>query len=296
MERLDKAFQGFFRRIKTAGKAGFPRFRGMNRYDSFTLKQAGWKLEGRYLYIANIGRFKLKLSRPIQGDIKTVTIRRSSTGKWFVSFSCDNVSKREFPDTKEQIGIDVGLKTFCVDSDANSFQNPKYSRKAQVKLRVLSRSLTRRKKGSARRAKARLLLAKQHEKTANQRNDFLHKTANHYIRHYAEIFVEDLKITNMLKNRRLSKSIADASWGMFFDLLSYKAEEAGRTVMKIKPYGTSQNCSGCGERVAKTLSVRIHKCPNCQLKLDRDLNAAINIKAAGQADNSVTYPVRKACC
>jgi putative transposase len=288
INRLDKAYKAFFRRIKTGQKAGFPRFKGKHRYDSFTLKQAGWKMQGRYLYVRNVGRFKLRLSRPIRGDIKTVTIRHTKTGKWFVCFSCDNVPEKTFPKTTQMVGIDVGLKSFCVDSDATSFDNPKYYRRNQRKLRRLQRSLSRKKKGSANREKARLEVAKMHERISNQRSDFLHKVANHYIINYDKIFVEDLKITNMVKNSRLSKSIADAGWGMFFEMLCAKAVEAGRTVQKVKPHGTSQICSICGEHVAKTLSVRVHKCPNCSVELDRDLNAALNILAVGQTVSSVT--------
>jgi putative transposase len=134
----------------------------------------------------------------------------------------------------------------------------------------------------ARQGKARVLVAGAHEKIASQRKDFLHKTANHYIESYQSIYVGDLNIKSMVKNRHLAKSIADSSWGMFFNLLAYKAEEAGRTVVRVTPNGTSQICSGCGEKVPKSLSVRIHKCPVCNLVIDRDVNASLNILALGQ--------------
>jgi putative transposase len=289
IQRLDKAYQAFFQRVKQGnGKAGFPRFRGQDRYDSFTLKQAGWQIEGRYLNIKNIGRFKLFLSRPIEGDIKTVTIRKSSTGKWFVAFSCDNVPEREFAGTDAEVGIDVGIKSFCVDSDGKSVANPQYFRKAERELTRRQRSLSRKKRGSKRRQKARLLVAKSHKKVTNQRKDFLHKTANHYIKKYQSIAIEDLNIKGMVKNRHLAKSISDSSWGMFFNLLAYKAEEAGRQVVKVTPNGTSQICSGCGEKVPKSLAVRVHSCPFCNLVLDRDLNASLNIKALGQRVQALT--------
>lgn len=178
IERLNRAFKAFYQRVKQRnGKHGFPRFKSRNRYDSFTLKQTGWRLEGRYLYIKNIGRFKLFLSRPIDGDIKTVTIRRSSAGGWFVAFSCDNVLIKEYSETTHQIGIDVGVKSFCVDSDGNQIQNPKCLEQSLKFLKKRQRSLSRKKKGSGRRNNARILVAKCHEKIANQRKDFLHKTA-----------------------------------------------------------------------------------------------------------------------
>ncbi|GFP24634.1 putative transposase [Candidatus Hakubella thermalkaliphila] len=284
LQRLDKAFKGFYQRLKERhSKAGFPRFKSKNRYDSFTLKQSGWRLEGRCLYIKNVGRFKLFLSRPIEGDIKTVTIRRTSTGKWFIAFSCDNVPVKKLSDTPAEIGIDVGIKSFCLDSEANQIQNPKHLEKSLKLLRRRQRSLSRKKKGSRRRNKARILVAKAHEKVVNQRKDFLHKVANLYIKAYNTIYVEDLNIKGMIRNRYLSRSIADSSWGMFFNLLSYKAAEAGRTVVKVTPNGTSQICSGCGEKVPKSLSVRVHQCPFCKLVLDRDHNASLNILRLGQS-------------
>lgn len=288
IERLGKAFDGFFRRLKRGQKPGFPRFRGYNRHDSVTLKQTGWKLEGKYLTITNIGKIKLFLSRPMEGEIKTVTICRTATGKWFVCFSCNNVAEKILPDTGRETGIDVGIKSFCVNSEGKPVDNPKHFRTSENLLHRRQRSLSRKKRGSNRRKKARYLVAKTHEKVSNQRKDFLHKTANAYIQNYDTIYIEDLKIKNMVKNRHLSKSISDSSWGMFFNFLAYKAEEAGRRLVKINPNGTSQICSGCGKKVFKFLSVRTHRCPFCGLVLDRDHNAAINILRAGQALQALT--------
>lgn len=288
LERLDKAYKAFFRRVKNGENPGFPRFKNHNSYNSFTLKQTGYIFEGRYLYIKNVGRFKLFLSRPIEGDIKTVTVRRMPTGKWFVTFSCDNISAKQFPQTDKEIGIDVGIKSFCVDSDGGQVANPKYLINAEKQLRRRYRKLSRRKKGSGRRNKARILVAKAHEQIANQRKDFLHKVANQYIVKFQTIYVEDLKIKNMVRNRHLSKSISDSSWGIFFNFLFYKAENAGRKIIKVRPNGTSQICSSCGERVPKNLSVRIHSCPFCGLKIDRDLNASLNILQDGQSCQALT--------
>ncbi|HEC64073.1 MAG TPA: transposase [bacterium] len=280
LDRLHKAYQSFFRRIKHGETPGFPRFKAKHRYNSFTLRQAGWKLEGQNLYIRNVGRLKLNLHRPIEGKIKTVTIRLTPTEKWFVSFSCDKVVPKTYSHTAAKVGIDVGLKNFAVDSDGHVIENPKFFNKSQKILRRRQRKLSRCKKGSKQRGKARLLVAKAHEKISNQRLDFLHKTANYYVENYDVIHIEALRIDKMIKNKYLARSIADASWGKFFELLSFKAEEAGRTLVRVDPKDTSQTCSSCGRKTPKSLSIRVHKCKHCGLVLDRDLNAALNIKEA----------------
>ena len=274
---------GFFNRLKTGtDKAGFPRFRSRDRYHSFVLKQAGWKLEHSNLYVKNVGRFKLKLHRPIQGDIKTVTITQARTGKWFVVFSCDNVPEKIYPEPiHDSIGLDVNISNFLTDSEGVVVENLKYFRNGEKYLRLCQRRLSRRKKGSNSRRNARLLLVKAHEHVCNQRQDFLHKIANTYVSTYSNIYVENLKIKNMIKNKHLSKSIADVSWGKFFELVSYKAVEAGRTLLKVRPHNTSQLCSKCGNIVPKTLKERVHDCKNCGLVLTRDHNSAINILKRG---------------
>lgn len=292
LERLNRAYRHFFRWVKNGnGKVGFPRFKGWNRYDSFTLKQHSWKIEGKYLRIQNVGRFKMRLSRPIEGTIKTVTIHRVPSGKWYACFSCDNVPVKKLPKSEVAVGIDVGIKAFAVDSDGGKVDNPLYLRQAEATLKRKQRKLSRRKEGSNRRGKARVLVAKAHEKVKAQRCDFLHKTANYYVANYRLIAVEDLNIKGMVKNRHLSKSISDSSWGQFFELLNCKAEEAGRTLVKVPPNNTSQICSGCGEKVPKTLAVRVHACPYCGLVLDRDENAARNINAVGQTVQAKTKEI-----
>ena len=269
VERVGKAFQGFFSRLKKMGeKAGFPRFKSYHRYDSFTLKTSGWKLDGRHL--------------KIKGRIKTINVRRDSCGDWWVSFSCDGVPERSFPEPRaELVGIDVGIAHFSTDTEGLHVANPKYYRKAQEELRRKQRKVSRRKKGSNRRKKAVNELAKAHRKVANMRLDFLHKTANYYITNFQMICIEALKVKNMVKNRHLSKSIADAGWSTFFELLSYKAAGAGRELVKVNPKNTSQNCSGCGKKVPKSLAARVHNCPYCNLSLDRDVNAARDIAVSG---------------
>jgi putative transposase len=284
IERLDKAFKAFFRRLKLGETPGFPRFKGLDRYQSFTLKQAGWKLVGRNLYITGLGRFKLFLSRPIEGTIKTITIQHTSTGKWIVSFSCGDVTPKVFPaPVKEEIGIDVGIKSFLTDSEGNIVENPKFFKKSERELRKRQRKLSRAKAGSNRRKKAKHQVVKVHEYITNQRKDFAFKTALLYVTMYHSIYIEALQITNMVRNGHLSKAISNAAWGIFFNALSAKAAEATRTVVAVNPRNTSQLCSGCGMLVPKKLSVRIHVCLSCGLTLDRDENAARNIVQHGRA-------------
>jgi putative transposase len=292
IRRLEKGYKAFFRRVKTGdGKAGFPRFKSRDRYHSFTLTLTGWKLDGRYLLIRNMGRFKLRLSRPIEGNIKTVTIRRETSGHWYVCFSCDKVPERKLMPLIKTVGIDVGIKSFCVDSDGHREFNPAYFCHAQKLLRVRQRVLCRRVKNSNGRKLARILVAKAYEKVSNQRNDFLHKVANHYVTNYGVIYFEDLNISGMVKNHHLAKLINDASWGKFFEMLAYKAEEAGRQLIKVPRFEpTSKTCSECGAiNQELTLNDRQWFCKSCGASHDRDYNAAKNIRGVGQTLQEQTY-------
>lgn len=280
LEKLDKTYQSFFRRIKRGEKAGFPRFKGRDRYNSFKLKQSSWSLTGNKLIIRNIGTLKLFLSRPILGDIKTVTVKYTSAG-WFVSFSCDNVPRNILPTNGKEIGIDVGLKVFLADSDGNFVDNPRFFRKAEKELRRKQRAFSRKKLRSKRRQKAKRQVQRVHKKVKNQRADFIKKLAKEYVDSNGVIYVEALKIVNMVKNKYLSKSISDASWNMFRQWLTFKAEEAGRKVIAVNPKNTSQICL-CGETVKKSLAVRVHKCSVCGLVIDRDTLAAKNVLRFGQ--------------
>jgi putative transposase len=224
IERLDKTFKAFFSRVKNGqGKAGFPRFKSKDRYNSFTLKQTGWRLEDKYLSIRNVGRFKLRLSRPIEGIIKTVTIHRERSGHWYVCFACDNVPERKLTPSDKSVGIHMSNDKFCADSDGECIENPKYFIQAEKRLRIAQRILSHRVKGSKRREKARILLAKKYEKTTNQRDYFLHKVANKYVAGYGAIYIEDVNINITDKNHEnhsVTKIVQDASWGKFFELLN----------------------------------------------------------------------------
>lgn len=283
LERLDRVYQQFFRRVKSKkGKAGYPRFKSHKRYDSFTLKQSGWKLEGKYLHLTNIGTLKLRLSRPIQGTIKTVTVKRAANNTWFVCFSCDNVPAKEFPQTNKQIGIDVGISTFCTDSRGLKTSYPDHIGKKLKQLKIRQRRAAKKINYSKRQRKAYALIGKSYQNIVNAKEDFLHKLANYYIKNCAIIYVEDLEIPKMSHTAQLGNKLYNICWGKFFTYLTYKAEEAGRQIIKVNPAGTSQKCSKCGNVVPKTLKTRVHECKSCGLVLDRDLNASLNILRAGQ--------------
>ena len=275
-DRVDKAFQNFFRRIKTRkGRAGFPRFKSFRRYKSITYPQNGYAFINGKLHISKIGDIKIVLHRPIQGKIKTLTIKRTPTGKWFAVFSCEvhlEPQKHKFPDNK--VGIDVGLENFATLSDGTKIENPRYLIASERRLKILQRRLSRKVKGSANRRKARFNVAELHELIANQRNDFLHKLSRFFVQKYGYIAIEDLNIKGMVRHPYLAKHINDASWGTFFRNLTYKAEEAGCEIVKVSPNKTSITCSQCGIDVPKTLATRWHICPNCGLHIHRDLNSA----------------------
>jgi len=277
LRRLDKAFKAFFHRVHNGEKPGYPRFKGRNRYDSFTYPDvAGWKLNGKKLRLTKIGTLKLRLHRPIQGEIKTVTIQ-CKVGKWYVCFSVVIPKPDPLPKTGKQVGIDVGIESFATTSDGAQIENPRWYRRAEWKLKQAQRKVSKRKKGSKRRAKAVRQLQRAHVKIGNQRRDFHHKLANKLIAESDVIAFEKLNVKGMVQNPYLAKSISDAGWGQFLRILCVKAVEAGRTAIAVKPQLTSQLCSGCGQRVDKGLSQRWHGCPHCGLWLHRDHNAAHNI-------------------
>jgi putative transposase len=274
---LDKAFRAFFRRAKAGEKAGYPRFKGLNRFDSFGFKEYGngFKVDGRRLKLSGIGRVAIRWHRPIEGDIKTLRITRKA-GKWYASFACD-VEEKPLPSTGRAIGVDVGVYSLIATSDGELIGNPKWYRDGQAKLRILQRTVSRRKKGGGNRRKAVHVLQVHHEYIVNQRKDFLNKLANTLVLNNDLIAIEDLRIQNMVKNHNLSKSILDGGWGYFAKRLSDKAVEAGREVVRVNPAYTSKTCSGC-ETIFENfdLSVRWIDC-KCGLSINRDINAAINI-------------------
>jgi putative transposase len=284
LARLDKAFQAFFRRIREGQTPGYPRFHGRDRYNSFTYKEFGngATLENGVLALSKIGRITLRWSRPLEGTPKTVTVSREADG-WYVCFSCADVPVQPLPATGHETGIDLGLESFVALSDGTMIHNPRCYRKAERALKTAQRRVSRRTKGSVRRRKAVGLLARAHLKVKRQRQDFHHKVALRLVQTTDTIYHEDLQTANMVKNPHLAKSIADAGWSAFLSILSAKAAWAGRTVVAVPPAYTSQTCSLCGVIVAKGLSVRWHRCPDCGTSLHRDHNAAKNIERLGQS-------------
>lgn len=276
VERLNKAYQAFFK------GGGYPKFQGRHRYNSITFKQTSWKLADNRLQLRGCGPVNVKWSREIEGDIKTVTIKRSKSGKWFVYFSCDNVPARVYPATDKEVGIDLGTMNLVTTNEGEILGDTRFLQRKLKYLRRLNRALARKKnKRSNRRKKTVKRLSRLHEKIANQRRDMHYKTSAKLVKENALIVHEAISPKFMLANKNLSQRASDAGWSQFLTFLHSKAAQAGRRVIAVNPYNTSQICSGCGEVVKKSLGVRWHEC-QCGASLDRDHNAAINIlKRAG---------------
>jgi putative transposase len=278
-------------REKKPGKKGYPQFQHDNR--SIEYKQTGWKLDadGKHITFTDgcaIGRLRLvgnpkqKIAAFPTNHIKRVRIVRRADG-YYCQFSVAAERHVEHVSTGTPIGIDVGLTSFLTDSDGNTVEHPRLYRKAEKKLKRLHRQHSRTVKKSSNRKKAQKVLAKGYLKVQRQREDFARKQANALVSSHDGVAYEHLQIRNMVRNRKLSKSIHDAGWGIFLQWLAYYAQVHGIPVMAIAPQYTSQDCSGCGTRVKKSLSIRTHICPSCGLVMDRDQNAACNIleKALG---------------
>ena len=284
LARLDKTDQAFFRRVKAGQTPGFPRFKGRDRFHSFACKEYGngARLDHGVLVLSKIGRSAVRWSRPLAGTPKTVTVSQEAEG-WYVAISCADVPVQPLPLTGEATGIDLGLERFATLANGSQIANPRIFRVAELALQRAQRRVARRKRGSHRRKKAVTLLAQAHQTVRRTRADFHHTTARTLVRQYDTIYHEDLQTANMVRNHHLAKSIADAGWSAFLGILSFKAAEAGKTVVAVPPAYTSQACSGCGVLVQKALSVRWHACPDCGTSLHRDHNAALNILRLGQS-------------
>jgi len=263
-------------KYKREGKdCGFPRFKSFERMKSLCYPQMGFKLVGNRLKVSPFGEIKLKLHREIKGKIKTLTLKREPSGKWFAIFT---VEQEEMPKLNNGsiVGIDLGLSKLAVVSDGSIIVNPRHVKKHERRIAVLGRQFSRKKKGSCNRWKAKVKLARAYEKLGNSRLDFLHKTSRNLVNRYSLISLENLNIKSMVQEK-FGKQINDAGWGTLAGMLCYKAESAGCKVVFVNPSGTTQQCSRCGTVVPKGLADRVHNCPCCGLILDRDLNAAHNI-------------------
>jgi putative transposase len=288
LRQVDRAFQAFFRRIKAGQKADYPRFKRLPRFHSYSFPTYGngCKLRANNkLYIMGVGEVKVKLHREVAGHIKTVTLTKSC-GKWDVCFTVMLPRPAPLPATGTVVGIDVGVTSFAVLSDRTTITNPRYYQTAQAKLRRIQRRVSRRRKNSNRRRIAVQHLSRVHGHIKNQRRDFHHQVARKLVNQYDVIACEKLNILGLLKGS-LAKSLTDVGWGSFLSLLSDKAAEAGREIVKVKPYGTSQRCI-CGTPVPKSLKTQWHHCPQCELSVPRDHAAALEILRLGLSRRELT--------
>lgn len=301
LNRLDGSFQSFFSRVKEGNNPGFPKFKKKGQWDSITYPQFRSLPENKKLKIPKVGDIKIQYHRsiPYNAKIKTLTVKKEGA-RWFVSFSIEIPFEIERKPVKSAIGIDLGLIFFYKASDGSEVFAPKFFRKSEDKLKKLQKRLSKAEKLSPRYHKTLRAVQKTHHKIKNQRLDFLHKTANDLLKKSDAVMIENLNIKGMIKRAKpkqdnenslslnrsirksgLNKSILDASWYSFRQILEYKADALGKTVKTVAPHYTSQKCCGCGEIVKKSLSTRTHKCYNCGLVMDRDENAANNILGLG---------------
>jgi len=291
LDRVDKAYKNFFRRVKSGVKPfGYPKHKKF--VDSFTLDitikdgidiPTCWKLDGNLLTVKNIGVLKLRLHRPVIGRIKTVTVKREAD-QFYVIFSCENVATTPLPFTGHKVGLDMGLTSFVTDSDGVLVANPKHLGQIQKRLRVVQRKLARCKRGSNRRKMVKKQLAKLHLQVTNKRKDYSNNIANDYAKQNDIICVEKLNIKEMTAGKgRLNRHIMDSAWGGFLFQLKHKCNIYGREFVAVNPKNTTQMCSSCGNIPEKKLTLRdrIYVCDMCNFESNRDVNAANNILARG---------------
>ena len=283
LKNLDAAYQKFFKE-----HSGYPKFKSKKTHKfSYTCKCVSNNIEiiqNNKVKLPKLGIVKIKNKLPIQGKILSATISQAPSGKYFVSICCDNVNIEPFEKTGSVVGIDLGIKDFAITSDGLKISNPKYLKQSLDKLAKLQRELSRKTRGSSNYNKQRIKVAKLQEHIANKRKDFLHKISTQLVKDYDITCLEDLKVSNMLKNHKLARSIADVSWSTFASYLTYKSLWYNKQILKISTFfPSSQTCNKCGEKFpfTKDLGVREWICPNCGSKLDRDINAANNILNEG---------------
>lgn len=272
IKKIDLAFAAFFSRIKKGQTPGFPRFRGRDRCKSFGFADRyGWKVHDSRLYMKGIGKVRIHMHRSLPENIRSCQIKRNCKG-WVVLFVCD-VPVEALPATGRSIGVDMGITSFIATSDGLTVPGFKAGRKAQKEMRRRQRALARCKRGSKNRLKAKLRVARLHERTANARRTFQHQVAAKLVRENDLIAIEDLNVKGMAKGM-LARDVNDAGWASFTTLLVEKAEKAAREIVKVDARYTSQTCPGCGAVEPKPLSQRVHRCGECGYTADRDVAAA----------------------
>jgi len=265
------------RGLKQKGRrVGGLRFKKYGRMKTFVYNQTGFALIDNKLHLSRIGDIPIRLHREITGGIKQVYVKREQSGRWFAIFSIEKEAKN-LGTTGKAVGLDLNIENYLTNSTGEKVEHPHSLLKLEDKLAREQRKLAKKKKGSRNRLKQRIKTARVYERIVDRRMDFLHKLSRHYIENYDLIAVEDLSVKEMMETSYNAKNKADSSWSIFIQMLSYKAEGAGRTLVKVDPKNTTQNCSRCGNRVYKQIWVRTHKCPVCGLVMDRDHNAAANI-------------------
>lgn len=283
LHRIQTSFQGFFRRHKRGEKPGYPRYKSREHYNSFSFAGNLTEVQGNKVWVPKLGWVKLNLYRPIPPGAKILVVRFKLTAKgWKVGLVLDlGEAPKKLP-IKTEIGIDVGLTHFATLSNGEHVKNPRYYRESEERLARQQKELSAKKRGSNSRRIAKRQIAKTHLKIHNQRLDYARKQAKELVKNYDLVCFEDLNIKGMVQSK-LAKSINDAAWGMLLNCIMFKAEEAGRYAIGVNPRGTSIRCSRCQEEVKKTLADREHNCPHCGLRIDRDVNAALNILALGRS-------------